>query len=77
MNQNISPTQSRAQLRGPDLVGTIAHAGARVVYIDDEQKPIAAVLPIELWQMIAKIPYYRAIAESFGEADAASDRNGL
>lgn len=62
---NPSPTRARAQLRGDELVSAIAGAGSRVVYIDDEQRPLAAVLPIELWKMIASIPYYRAITESY------------
>lgn len=76
MDQNTSPARSRArtQLRGPDLATAIAHAGSRVVYIDDEAKPIAAVLPIELWQMISKIPYYRAITESFGHPATPSEQ---
>jgi hypothetical protein len=66
MNQmNPSPKRARAQLRGNDLVSAIASAGSRVVYIDDEQRPLAAVLPIDLWKMIAAIPYYRAITESY------------
>lgn len=60
-----SPTRARAQLRGNDLVSAIAGAGQRVVYIDDDQRPLAAVLPIDLWKMIAAIPYYRAITESY------------
>ncbi|QUM74594.1 hypothetical protein [Sphingopyxis granuli] len=76
MDQNIPPARSRArtQLRGPDLATAIAHAGSRVIYVDDDAKPIAAVLPIELWQMISKIPYYRAITESFGHPPTASDQ---
>lgn len=62
---NPSPTRARAQLRDKDLVNAIAGAGSRVVYIDDEQRPLAAVLPIDLWKMIAAIPYYRAITESY------------
>ncbi len=75
MNQtNPSPRRSRAQLRGTDLVSAIAGAGSRVVYIDDEQRPLAAVLPIDLWKMIAAIPYYRAITESYagGESSEAT-----
>lgn len=71
-----SPTRSRAQLRGHDLVNTIADAGSRVIYIDDGQQPVAAVLPIELWQMIAKIPYYRAVTESFGGAHTSPIETG-
>ncbi|MGQ3081004.1 MAG: hypothetical protein ACT6RT_23375 [Allorhizobium sp.] len=71
-----SPTRSRAQLRGHDLVNTIADAGSRVIYIDDGQRPVAAVLPIELWQMIAKIPYYRAVTESFGNPHASAIKAG-
>lgn len=77
MNQkNPSPTRSRAQLRGQDLVNAIADAGSRVIYIDDGQRPVAAVLPIELWQMIAKIPYYRAVTESFGGAHTSPIETG-
>ena len=66
MNQtHPSPTRPRAQLHSKDLVSAIAGAGSRVVYIDDEQRPLAAVLPIDLWKMIAAIPYYRAITESY------------
>ena len=60
-----SSTRARAQLRGDDLVNAIAGAGSRVVYIDDDQRPLAAVLPIDLWKMIASIPYYQAITESY------------
>ena len=69
-----SPTRARAQLRSKDLVSAIAGAGSRVVYIDDDQRPLAAVLPIDLWKMIAAIPYYRAITESYsgGEASEAT-----
>lgn len=71
---NPSPTRARAQLRSKDLVSAIADAGSRVVYIDDDQRPLAAVLPIDLWKMIAAIPYYRAITESYsgGEASEAT-----
>ena len=65
---NPSPTRARAQLRSKDLVSAIAGAGSRVVYIDDDQRPLAAVLPIDLWKMIAAIPYYRAITESYSAA---------
>ncbi|PKQ00827.1 MAG: hypothetical protein CVT74_02160 [Alphaproteobacteria bacterium HGW-Alphaproteobacteria-13] len=68
---NPSPTRARAQLRGDDLVSAIAGAGSRVVYIDDEQRPLAAVLPIDLWKMIAAIPYYRAITESYSGGDVS------
>ena len=72
MNQtNPSPRHARAQLRGNDLVAAIAGAGSRVVYIDDDQRPLAAVLPIDLWKMIAAIPYYRAITESYVGGDAS------
>ena len=63
--KNPSPTRTRAQLHGQDLVNAIAGAGSRVIYIDDEQRPLAAVLPIDLWKMLASIPYYRAITESY------------
>lgn len=70
MNQkNPSPTRTRAQLHGHDLVNAIADAGSRVLYIDDEQRPLAAVLPIDLWKMIASIPYYRAITEAYSDLD--------
>lgn len=62
---NLSPTRARAQLRGTELVSAIAGAGPRVVYIDDDQRPLAAVIPIDLWKMIASIPYYQAITESY------------
>lgn len=68
---NPSPTRARAQLRGKDLVSAIAGAGARVVYIDDDQRPLAAVLPIDLWKMIAAIPYYHAITESYSGDEAS------
>ena len=72
MNQtNPSPKRARAQLRGNDLVSAIAGAGPRVVYIDDDQRPLAAVLPIDLWKMIAAIPYYRAITESYSGDEAS------
>ena len=69
--KNPPPTRPRAQLRGNDLVSAIAGAGSRVVYIDDEQRPLAAVLPIDLWKMIASIPYYRAITESYAGREAS------
>ena len=71
---NPSPTRARAQLRGDELVSAIAGAGSRVVYIDDDKRPLAAVLPIDLWKMIAAIPYDRAITESYsgGEASEAT-----
>lgn len=72
MNQTPpSPMRARAQLRGNDLVSAIAGAGPRVVYIDDDQRPLAAVLPIDLWKMIAAIPYYRAITESYSGDEAS------
>lgn len=68
---NPSPARARAQLRGKELVSAIAGAGARVVYIDDDQRPLAAVLPIDLWKMIAAIPYYRAITESYSGVETS------
>jgi len=69
--KNPSPTRTRtrAQLHGQDLVNAIASAGSRVIYIDDDQRPLAAVLPIDLWKMIASIPYYHAITESYSGVD--------
>lgn len=72
--KNPSPTRTRTQLHGHDLVNVIAGAGSRVIYIDDDQRPLAAVLPIDLWKMLASIPYYRAITESYragSETEAA------
>src|SRR3546814_17648425 len=68
---NPSPARARAQLRGKELVSAIAGAGARVVYIDDDQRPLAAVLPIALWKLIAAIPYYRAITESYSGVETS------
>ncbi len=66
MDQNSpSPKRSRAQLHGQDLANAIAGAGSRVIYIDDDQRPVAAVLPIDLWKMLASIPYYQAVTESY------------
>lgn len=79
MDQNNSPptaSRTRMQLRSPDLARAIANAGSRVVYVDDDAQPIAAVLPIELWQMIAKIPYYRAVTESFSTAPNGPNETG-
>ena len=84
MSENDARARIRAQASdaeriglasvGNDLVSAIAGAGPRVVYIDDDQRPLAAVLPIDLWKMIAAIPYYRAITESYagGEPSEAT-----
>jgi hypothetical protein len=61
----MSRTPNTLALESEHLAIEIASAGTHVLTVTQDDEPIATVVPIALWRVLERVPFYRALIESY------------